>query len=115
MTLISSVYEDYTTKSVFVWICIVLMCVGWVLTVIQTKRKNMVETVKENFVNKASNILNGIKVNAGFGDLFKNYGGYIIFVGSWIALCFIEALWRPYSILGDVDDEELKKLISKNN
>lgn len=115
MTLVSSVYDDYTTKSVFVWICIVLMCIGWVLTVIQTRRKNVVETVKENMVTKADKFLNGIKVDAGFGDMFKKYGGYIIFVGSWIALCFIEALWKPYSILGDVDDDELEKLISKNN
>ena len=106
MIVKDSVYKEYTTKSIFVWICIVLMCIGWILTIIQTKQKNIVDGIKNKVL--------GVGGYNEFYLLFKNYGGYMIFLGSWLGLCLIEALWKPYEILGLIDKNDLKKVVEKN-
>lgn len=121
------VYKNYIFKSIFVWICIVLMFMGWVLTIIQTKNKNIISIMKKdtkNIIQKGiSNIANTIsKTNDKIGEviggvpelitIFKNYGGHILFISSWVALLAIEIFWRPYNILKNVDSKQLKNLIN---
>ena len=106
-----TIYKDFRTKSILVWVCIVLMCVGWILTIRQAKNKNLLNKGINMISDKVSNtIMNKDtsqtqETSQTFEHLFNKYGGYAIFLGSWLALCIIEARWKPYKILKGVNCE----------
>ena len=121
------IYTSYVVKSILVWTCIVLMFIGWLLTIIQTKNKNVVTMVKNDAksivkkgVSMVANTVNA--VNDRVGDvlggipelitIFRKYGGYIVFISSWLALLMIEIFWRPYDALKNVDSKKLKTLLN---
>jgi hypothetical protein len=119
MAKVPSVYKNYVAKSVFVWICIVLMCIGFIWTIINTKQKGIVSSVKR----RAFSAITGTVADTVFQfrpmydiyTMMKSYGGYIVFLGSWFALCLIEALWRPYGALKDVNNKEIQQTIEQKN
>ena len=95
----NNIYKKYVVKSIFVWICIVLMCIGWVLTIIQTNQKyklNLGTILNKTITSKNESQLD---IKSKIKNIFTQYGGHIIFVGSWFALCLIEIFWKPYSSL----------------
>lgn len=119
MAKVPSVYKNYVAKSVFVWICIVLMCIGFIWTMINTKQKGVVSSVKR----RAFSAITGTVTDTVFQfrpmydiyTMMKAYGGYIVFLSSWFALCLIEALWRPYGALKDVSNKEIQQTIEQKN
>lgn len=119
MAKVPSVYKSYVAKSVFVWICIVLMCIGFIWTMINTKQKNIVSSVKR----RAFSAITGTVADTVFQfrpmydiyTMMKAYGGYIVFLSSWFALCLIEALWRPYGALKGVSHDEIQQIIDQKN
>lgn len=119
---VPSVYKNYVAKSVFVWICIVLMCIGFIWTMINVKQKTIVASVKSRAFS-AINAITGTVADTVFQfkpmydiyTMMKAYGGYIVFLGSWFALCLIEALWRPYGALNGVSNKEIQQIIAQKN
>ena len=87
-----NIYASSVAKSVFVWIYLILLMVGWYFTIVGVKIMS----------NKLSNVAEkGIKYipNAGTAAsvLYKvaKYGGIALFISSISLLILIELTWKP--------------------
>ena len=114
-----NIYASSVAKTVFVWICIVLMAIGFVWSVLSNKTRNPMSTLQN--IPGVGTALNGIMgtvsastsgVNVGM--FFVKHGGSLLFWISWGLLVIFELFWRPYRHLSDVDSDKINNLVKSS-
>ena len=111
-----NIYASSVAKSVFVWISIVLMAIGFIWSLIANKPKNPMSNLQN--IPGIGTALNGIMSAAttatpglGVATLIAKYGGLILFWVSWVLLVIYESFWNPHKHLKGVNNNEIEKLV----
>ena len=111
-----NIYASSVAKTVFVWICIVMMAIGFIWSVISNKTRNPVSNLQN--IPGVGTALNGIMgtVTAAtpglnVGAFFVKHGGSLLFWASWCLMVIFELFWRPYRHLSDVDSDKINDLV----
>jgi hypothetical protein len=95
-----NIYSSSIAKTVFVWICLVFLAIGFIWSIIACKFESKL-TIGDDSI--------GIKI----GKSIAKHGGTVLSCVSWFLLIIYELAWRPYRHLDDVPSEELNNLIDK--
>lgn len=111
------VYASSVAKSVFVWICLVLLIFGWYFTIIGVKILSNKSAIAksapygEKVVNGVEKALTSIPGVGTTGKVLlgaSKYGGIIVSVAVMGLLILIESLWRPQRNIKHCDAEVTK-------
>lgn len=112
-----NVYASSVAKSVFVWVCLVLLIIGWYYTIIGVKiisnKSAIGESVPygEEAVDAAEKAFTSIPGVGTAGKVLleaTKYGGIIVSVAAMSLLILIELLWRPQRNFKHCDEEVTK-------
>lgn len=116
-----NVYASSIAKTVFVWICLILLIFSWYYSIIGVKiLTNQGSLNNIPFIGKqlSANLDKGIKSIPGYGTAIYiilqvlKYGGMITFASTMGLLCIIEAFWRPQKNIKH-HDKEVSELAKK--
>lgn len=104
-----NIYASSVAKTVFVWICIVLMAIGFIWSILSNKlqNKSVVGEALNGIMNSVTTFIPGVNV----GKFFAEHGGSLLFWISWGLLVIFELFWRPYRHLSDVDSDKIDDLV----
>lgn len=112
-----NIYASSVAKSVFVWVCLVLLIIGWYYTIIGVKiisnKSAIGESVPfgEEAVDAAENAFTSIPGVGTAGKVLigaMKYGGIIVSVAAMGLLILIELLWKPQRNFEHCDAEVTK-------
>lgn len=116
-----NVYASSIAKTVFVWICLILLIFSWYYSIIGVKiitnqgSLNNVPFIGKYLSNTVDNSIKSIPVYGTAVYILLQvlkYGGMITFASTMGLLCIIETFWRPQRNIKHHDKEvsELAKI-----
>ena len=116
-----NVYASSIAKTVFVWICLILLIFSWYYSIIGVKiLTNQGSLNNIPFIGKylSTTVDTSIKSIPVYGTAIHillqvlKYGGMITFASTMGLLCIIEAFWRPQRNIKH-HDKEVSELAKK--
>ena len=111
-----NVYASSVAKSVFVWVCLVLLIIGWYFTIIGVKILSNKSAISDSipYGDKAIDAAEKAMMATGVGTAGKvllevsKYGGIVVSVAAMSLLIIIELFWRPQRNFEHCDAEVTK-------
>ena len=112
-----NVYASSVAKSVFVWVCLVLLIIGWYFTIIGVKILSNKSAISDSipYGDRAIDAAEkALTATPGVGTAGKvllgvsKYGGIVVSVAAMSLLIIIELFWRPQRNFEHCDAEVTK-------